>query len=71
MRLLKLEHIDLLMVHEPERPGRYDWWANRRDYTGPVIDVLDDPKDRGIVRLGGTTALAMAPVTETGRFDVG
>ena len=45
--MLKLEHMDLLMVHEPERPGRYDLWAKHRDYTGPVIDVLDDRR-RGV-----------------------
>ena len=73
LRLLKRDHIDLLMVHEPERPGHYDWWADRRNYSGPVIDVLDELKERGIVRLiglGGTTAYAMAPIMETGRFDV-
>ena len=52
-------HIGIHDVLEPERPGHYDWWADRRNYSGPVIDVLDELKERGIVRLiglGGTTA---------------
>jgi aryl-alcohol dehydrogenase-like predicted oxidoreductase len=73
LRLLKRDHIDLLMVHEPERPGFYDWWTDRDNYTGPVLDVLDELKERGIIRftgVGGTTAYAMAPILATGRFDV-
>ncbi|MEE3259095.1 MAG: aldo/keto reductase, partial [Candidatus Latescibacterota bacterium] len=73
LRLLKRDHIDLLMVHEPERPGFYDWWTDRDNYIGPVLDVLDELKERGIIRftgVGGTTAYAMAPILATGRFDV-
>ena len=73
LRLLKRDHIDLLMVHEPERPGFYDWWTDRDSYTGPVLDVLDELKEQEIIKftgLGGTTAYAMAPIMATGRFDV-
>jgi aryl-alcohol dehydrogenase-like predicted oxidoreductase len=31
LRLLKRDHIDLLMVHEPDRPGQYDWWEQERE----------------------------------------
>ncbi|MYB95959.1 aldo/keto reductase, partial [Candidatus Poribacteria bacterium] len=27
LRLLKRDMIDILMVHEPDRPGQYDWWT--------------------------------------------
>ena len=70
LRLGKRDHIDLLMVHEPERPGFYDWWTDRDSYTGPVLDVLDELKEQGIIKftgLGGTTAYAMAPIMATSR----
>ncbi len=73
LRLLKRDAIDILFVHEPERPGQYDWWADKEHYTGPVLDVLDELKAEGLVRftgLGGTTAYAMVPIMATGRFDV-
>src|SRR5947207_13472939 len=30
LRLLKRDHIDLLLVHEPDRPGQYDWWEQEQ-----------------------------------------
>lgn len=73
LRLLGRDHIDLLMVHEPERPGFYDWWSDRDNYIGPVLDLLQELKEQGTIKftgLGGTTAYAMAPIMATGRFDV-
>mgnify|MGYP001090529665 CR=1 FL=1 len=61
MRLLKRNRIDILMVHEPDRPGQYDWWPEPWAYRGPVIDLLRDLKRQGVVGhigLGGTTTLA-------------
>jgi aryl-alcohol dehydrogenase-like predicted oxidoreductase len=73
LRLLKRDRIDLLMIHEPDRPGQYDWWADKRAYDGPVMRLLDDLRRQGIVRyigIGGTTAYEMAHVIRTGKFDV-
>ncbi|MDA1191912.1 MAG: aldo/keto reductase [Candidatus Poribacteria bacterium] len=73
LRLLKRDTVDILFVHEPERPGQYDWWDEWETFSGPVNDVLDELKEDGIIRytgLGGTTAYAMAPIMATGRFDV-
>jgi aryl-alcohol dehydrogenase-like predicted oxidoreductase len=73
LRLLKRDSVDLLLVHEPERPGQYDWWEEWETFSGPVNDVLDDLKDEGLIRhtgIGGTTAYAMARIMATGRFDV-
>ena len=73
LRLLKRDTIDILMIHEPDRPGQYDWWADKTRYLGPVLDVMDDLKRQGIIRftgLGGTTAYELAPIIRTGRFDV-
>ncbi len=61
------------MIHEPDRPGQYDWWTDIENFQGPVLDVLDELKRQGVIRftgLGGTTAYEMAHLIETGKFDV-
>lgn len=73
LRLLGRERIDILMIHEPDRPAQYDWWTDPETCYGPVIEALDEMKASGIIRftgLGGTTAYEMARIVETGRFDV-
>jgi len=73
LRLLKRDHIDILMIHEPDRPGQHDWWADPVNFDGPVMDVLADLKRQGIVSfigLGGTTAYELPHIIATGRFDV-
>ncbi|NLS76024.1 MAG: aldo/keto reductase [Chloroflexi bacterium] len=73
LRLLKRDYIDLLMIHEPDRPGQYDWWPEPWVYRGPVLDLLRDLKRQGVVGhigLGGTTAYEMARIIRTGQFDV-
>ena len=73
LRLLKRDYVDILFIHEPDRPGQYDWWTDAQSFTGPVCDVLDELKDRKVIRftgLGGTTAYLMARIVRTGRFDV-
>src|SRR5436305_4650216 len=65
LRLLKRDHIDLFLIHEPDRPGQYDWWepesggAGRESFHGPVRELLDELKQEGLIAwagLGGTTA---------------
>jgi aryl-alcohol dehydrogenase-like predicted oxidoreductase len=73
LRLLHREVIDVLFIHEPDRPLQYDWWSDPEAAYGPVIEVLEDLKRRGVVRftgLGGTTATEMAHFVCSGRFDV-
>lgn len=73
LRLLHRDVIDILMIHEPDRPGQYDWWPDLDTYEAPVVDLLADLKRQGIVRftgLGGTTAYEIVPVMRTGAFDV-
>jgi aryl-alcohol dehydrogenase-like predicted oxidoreductase len=73
LKTLGRDHIDVLYVHEPERPQQYDWWTDPENVYGPVLDVLDELKKSGVVRftgLGGTTAYAMARLIRTGKFDV-
>ena len=73
LRLLKRDSIDILMIHEPDRPGQYDWWTDWDNFTGPVLDVLEELKSRGVIRftgLGGTTAYELPHIIRAGRFDV-
>jgi len=73
LRLLKRDHIDILMIHEPDRPGQYNWWTDHENYAGPVLEVLADLKKDGVIRftgLGGTTAYTLPHIINTGKFDV-
>ena len=73
LRLLKRNYVDLLMIHEPDRPGQYDWWSDWDHFTGPVLELLEQLKRDGVIGytgLGGTTAYELAHIIRTGRFDV-
>jgi len=73
LRLLGREQIDMLLVHEPDRPGQYDWWDNWQDLHGPVLELLDELKAEGVIRftgLGGTTVSELAHLCRSGKFDV-
>lgn len=73
LRLLRRDVIDILFVHEPDRPGQYDWWSDPAGVNGPVIEVMHDLKRQGVIRyigLGGTTSTELAHRMDSGRFDV-
>ena len=73
LRFLHREVIDILMVHEPDRPGQYNWWTNPERTDGPVIEEMADLQQRGLVRfigLGGTTTTELAHHVRSDRFDV-
>jgi aryl-alcohol dehydrogenase-like predicted oxidoreductase len=73
LRLLKRDVIDILFIHEPDRPGQYDWFESWDTFYGPVCDVLEELKARGLIRytgLGGTTVYEMARIVEKGNYDV-
>ena len=73
LRLLGRDHIDILMIHEPDRPGQYDWFPDWERFHGPVCELLDELKAEGVIRytgLGGTTAYTLAHIIATGRYDV-
>jgi aryl-alcohol dehydrogenase-like predicted oxidoreductase len=71
-RLLGRDVIDLLSIHEPDRPRLYDWWEDPATCSGPVMDVLRGLKAKGVVRaigLGGTTVTELAHFVSSGLFD--
>jgi D-threo-aldose 1-dehydrogenase len=73
LRLLNRDFIDILMIHEPDRPQQYDWWSDPIEHHGPVMEVLEELKKAGVVKyigIGGTTAYEMTPIIKTGKFDV-
>ncbi len=73
LRLLKRDHLDALMVHEPDRPGQYDWWDDWTSFHGPVRDFLETLKQEGLITwtgLGGTTAYEMPRILATGWYDI-
>jgi aryl-alcohol dehydrogenase-like predicted oxidoreductase len=73
LRLLGRDQVDILMVHEPERPGHYEWWTRMEPYEGPVLEALAEFKAEGLVRftgIGGTTVYHLADLARTGIFDV-
>jgi len=73
LRLLGRDTIDILMIHEPDRPGQYDWWTDIVRVEGPVLELLDELKAEGKIRftgLGGTTTTVLAHLCRSGKFDV-
>jgi len=73
LRLLKRDRIDILMIHEPDRPGQHDWWTDKENFDGPVMEVLAELKAAGTIGftgLGGTTAHELPHILRTGKFDV-
>jgi aryl-alcohol dehydrogenase-like predicted oxidoreductase len=73
LRLLKRDRVDILMVHEPDRPGQHDWWTDWESFTGPVTEYLAELKREGFIQwtgLGGTTPYILAAICATGQYDV-
>jgi aryl-alcohol dehydrogenase-like predicted oxidoreductase len=73
LRLLDRDCIDILMIHEPDRPGQYDWWTDWADINGPVLELLYDLRKQGVIKhlgLGGTTAYELAHIIRSGKFDL-
>ena len=73
LKLLGRDVIDVLFIHEPDRPQQYPWWTEPQRAYGPVIDVLAELKKSGKIRftgLGGTTTTEMSHYLTAGDFDV-
>lgn len=73
LRLLGRDQIDILMVHEPDRPQQYRWWTSYDPLDGPVLTLMDELKASGKIRfngLAGTTVTEMTSLVQSDRFDV-
>lgn len=68
MWLMRIDHFDLLLMHEVER----EWNANFDTADCVVLEVLEELKKQGIAQyIGGSSwdCNALARMTKTGRFD--
>lgn len=73
LRLLGRDHIDILMVHEPDRPQQYPWWTSYDPLGGPALELMNELKTAGKIRftgLAGTTVTEMTSLVQSDRFDV-
>lgn len=73
LRLLGRDQIDILMVHEPDRPQQYPWWTSYDPLDGPALQLMDELKAAGKIRfngLAGTTITEMTSLVRSNRFDV-
>lgn len=73
LRLLGRDHIDILMVHEPDRPQQYPWWSSYDPLEGPALQLMDELKAAGKIRftgLAGTTVTELTSLVRSNRFDV-
>jgi aryl-alcohol dehydrogenase-like predicted oxidoreductase len=73
LRLLGRDYIDILMVHEPDRPQQYPWWTNYDPLNGPALELMEELKTAGKIRhngLAGTTVTEMTSLVGSNRFDV-
>ncbi len=73
LTLLGRDLIDVLFIHEPERPGQYDWWTDEFRVEGPVMELFESLKSEGVIRftgIAGTTAYELARLARSGKFDV-
>lgn len=73
LRLLGRQHIDVLMIHEPDRPQQYPWWTSYDPLDGPVLEVIDSLRQAGTIRfcgLAGTTVTELTSLASSGKFDV-
>jgi aryl-alcohol dehydrogenase-like predicted oxidoreductase len=73
LRLLHRDTLDILMIHEPDRPGQFNWFDDGISFHGPVTELLSDLKREGLIRyigIGGTTVYELTRIVATGEYDV-
>jgi len=73
LKFLKKDIIDILFIHEPDRPGLYNWFPDWDNFYGPVCDLLNDLKSEKLIRftgIAGTTAYTIADIIKAGEYDV-
>lgn len=73
LKNLRRDVIDVMMVHEPDRPGQFDWYDDDISFHGPVVELLQELKDEGVIKftgIGGTGVHELARLCDTGWYDV-
>jgi len=73
LKNLRRDVIDIMMIHEPDRPGQFDWYDDDISFHGPVVELLQELKDDGVIRytgIGGTAVYELARLCDTGAYDV-
>jgi aryl-alcohol dehydrogenase-like predicted oxidoreductase len=73
LKKLGRDKIDILMIHEPDRPLQYNWWTDNEKFEGPVIEIMHDLQRQGIIKYigaAGTTIYEMSNVVRSGKFDL-
>ena len=73
LQLLRRDVIDILLIHEPDRPQQYPWWTSHDPLDGPVLGVLDQLKKSGKIKhagLAGTTTSEMSSLIRSDRFEI-
>jgi len=73
VRLLRRDYVDILLIHEPDRPQQYPWWTSYDPLDGPVLSLMDELKKAGKIRftgLAGTTVTEMTSLVRSNQFDV-
>ncbi len=73
LRLLGRDCIDILFIHEPDRPQQHEWWTDFAAVAGPVLELAEELKKAGAIRalgLGGTGTTELAYLCRSGHFDV-
>lgn len=73
LRWLNREQIEILLIHEPDRPQQYPWWTGYNPLQGPVLELIENLKDEGKIRfagLAGTTVTELTGLIQSNLFDV-
>ena len=73
MTQLGIDHVDVLLLCDPDRPGQFDWWDDRDSWYGPASEYLIRVKEEHLAAatgLHGTTAYELAALSATGAYDV-
>lgn len=73
LKLLRRDSIDILYIHEPDRPRQYAWYPDWERFHGPVNELLDQLKSEDLIRhtgVAGTTVYTMTRIVASGRYEV-
>lgn len=73
-RRLRRNHVNMVMIHEPDNPeSYYNWWTDNETYQGPVLDLLMEYRDKGRldhIGLGGMSTTEMTRLINSRKFEV-